>query len=101
MLLIRHCSFHELFYASHTRLSLPVIILFEFLWLLWFYFVYLGKGTAVSFGNVLSWCVIPFIGPDLVKGLFSVIIGEKLLKSTPLGKYKFNKSQNELIVHHE
>ena len=68
---------------------------------IWFYFVYLGKGTADSFGNVLSWCVIPFIGPDLVKGLFAVIIGEKLLKSTPLGKYKFNKSQNELIVHHE
>ena len=58
---------------------------------LWFYIVYVGKGSPVSIGQVLSWCVIPFIGPDLVKGLFAVIIGEKLLKSTPLGKYKYSE----------
>ncbi|MCQ3034749.1 MAG: biotin transporter BioY [Bacilli bacterium] len=57
----------------------------------WFYFVYMGKGTTVGFNQVLSWCVIPFIGPDLVKGLFAVLLGERLLKSTPLGKYKFAK----------
>ena len=57
----------------------------------WFYFVYIGKGQSVGFNQVLSWCVIPFIGPDLVKGLFAVLLGERLLKSTPLGKYKFAK----------
>lgn len=65
---------------------------------IWFYFVYMGKGTTVGFGQVLSWCVIPFIGPDLVKGLFAVIIGERLLKSTPLGRYRVHERKNQPVA---
>lgn len=33
----------------------------------WFYFAYMKAGSAVGIGAVLSWCVVPFIIPDLLK----------------------------------
>ena len=44
----------------------------------WFMFVYTKANGAVGFTAVLSWCVIPFIIPDLVKMVLAVVIAGRL-----------------------
>lgn len=45
---------------------------------LWFMVVYSGSNGAVGLATVLSWCVIPFILPDLVKLALAVILVKRL-----------------------
>lgn len=46
----------------------------------WFIFVYTDKTGAVTIGQALKWCVVPFIVPDLVKLALAVTISEKIRK---------------------
>lgn len=51
---------------------------------IWFMSVYAAQTGPVGLATVMSWCVIPFIIPDIVKLAVAVIIGEragKLVKS--------------------
>ena len=47
---------------------------------IWFMTVYAAKTGPVGLGTVLSWCVFPFIIPDIVKLAVAVVIGERARK---------------------
>jgi len=44
---------------------------------IWFMTVYAAQTGPVGLSTVLSWCVFPFIVPDIVKLIAAVIIGER------------------------
>ncbi|MCR5255304.1 MAG: biotin transporter BioY [Acetatifactor sp.] len=46
----------------------------------WFMFVYTKNVGPESLATVLSWCVIPFIIPDIIKIALALVIGERLRK---------------------
>ena len=46
----------------------------------WYMIVYTSNTGAVGLGTVLSWCVIPFIVPDVVKIACAAIITERVKK---------------------
>lgn len=64
-----------------TIIGLAISLLFLYIFGSgWFYFVYLNNGNPITFGEILSLCVVPFIGPDIIKATLAVIIGMPLLK---------------------
>ena len=44
----------------------------------WFMVVYTRAKGAVSLGTVLSWCVIPFILPDLIKMALALLVANRV-----------------------
>ncbi|WP_081861143.1 biotin transporter BioY [Butyrivibrio sp. AE2032] len=44
---------------------------------IWFMTVYAAQTGPVGLATVMTWCVLPFIIPDLVKIVFAVVIGER------------------------
>jgi len=44
---------------------------------IWFMTVYAAQTGPVGLGTVLSWCVIPFIIPDLIKIVAASVIGSR------------------------
>ena len=44
---------------------------------IWFMTVYAAQTGPVGLGTVLSWCVIPFIIPDIVKIAAASVIGSR------------------------
>ncbi len=48
---------------------------------LWFMHVYSSTTGPVTLGTVLSWCVFPFIGPDLIKLFAAIIVSESVRKA--------------------
>lgn len=52
---------------------------------LWFMVVYARTNEAVGFAAVISWCVIPFIIPDLVKLAAAITLSRRL---SPMLKIK-------------
>lgn len=44
----------------------------------WFMVVYARNSGAVGLGTVLSWCVIPFIIPDIIKIVVSLFLTNRL-----------------------
>ena len=44
---------------------------------IWFMTVYAAQTGPVGLGTVLSWCVLPFIIPDLVKIIAASVIGSR------------------------
>ncbi|MBQ7454900.1 MAG: biotin transporter BioY [Clostridia bacterium] len=44
----------------------------------WFVEVYSRGAQAVSYATALSWCVLPFIGPDLVKLALARLVGNRV-----------------------
>ena len=46
----------------------------------WFLFVYARTSGAIGLGTALSWCVFPFILPDLVKMALAVMLSERVKK---------------------
>ncbi len=46
----------------------------------WFLVLYTRTNGAVSLIKVLSWCVIPFIVPDLLKGTLAIVFTRRLKK---------------------
>ena len=51
---------------------------------IWFMVVYARTTGAVGLGTVLSWCVIPFIVPDLVKIALAFVLSRKVRKYVPM-----------------
>lgn len=47
---------------------------------LWFMNIYSREAGAIGIGTVLSWCVIPFIIPDLIKIGLAYVLSKKLKK---------------------
>lgn len=47
---------------------------------IWFMTVYAAQTGPVGLATVMSWCVIPFIIPDIVKLIAAVVIGERARK---------------------
>ncbi len=47
---------------------------------IWFMTVYAAQTGPVGLATVMSWCVIPFIIPDIVKMVVAVLIGERASK---------------------
>lgn len=47
---------------------------------IWFMTVYAAQTGPVGFATVMSWCVIPFIIPDIVKMVVAVLTGERASK---------------------
>ncbi len=45
---------------------------------IWFAVVYLQSNAAVSIPSVLTWCVLPFIIPDLIKMVLAVILARRI-----------------------
>ena len=50
----------------------------------WFMFVYAKNSGAIGLGTALSWCVIPFIIPDLVKLALAVILSDRVRRAVKL-----------------
>lgn len=44
----------------------------------WFVVVYARSGSAISFGTALSWCVLPYIVPDVIKIALARLIGGRV-----------------------
>ena len=44
----------------------------------WFVRVYASNGNAVSFGQALGWCVIPYLIPDGIKIVLARLIGSRV-----------------------
>ena len=45
----------------------------------WFYFVYLKGGEKAGLTAILSWCVFPFVVPDLIKLFLALLLKKRLL----------------------
>ena len=48
---------------------------------LWFIHVYTSSTGPIDIITVLSWCVFPFIGPDLLKLFAAIIVAESVRKA--------------------
>lgn len=44
----------------------------------WFVRVYARNGNAVSFGQALAWCVLPYIIPDGIKMVLARVVGGRV-----------------------
>jgi biotin transport system substrate-specific component len=44
----------------------------------WFMFAYMNTNGTVSLITVLSWCVIPFVIPDLIKIFLALLLAKRL-----------------------
>ena len=45
---------------------------------LWFYIVYVSRGTSITFGKILMSCVVPFVLIDALKIYLVTVIGKRL-----------------------
>ena len=50
----------------------------------WFMIAYARNSGAIGLGTALSWCVIPFIIPDLVKMALAVLVSDRIRKAVKL-----------------
>ena len=50
----------------------------------WFMVVYAKNSGPVGLGTALSWCVLPFIIPDIIKLVLAATVSEKLKKAIKL-----------------
>ena len=50
----------------------------------WFMYVYARQSGAIALGAALSWCVIPFLLPDLVKLALALLVSGRLRKALHL-----------------
>ena len=46
----------------------------------WFLFVYARSSGAIGVGTALSWCVFPFVLPDLVKMALAIMLSGRIKK---------------------
>lgn len=46
----------------------------------WFMAVYTSRTGAIGLGTVLSWCVVPFIIPDILKIACAVLVADRVKK---------------------
>ena len=45
---------------------------------LWFYIVYVSRGSSITFGKILMSCVVPFVLIDALKIYLVTVIGKRL-----------------------
>ncbi len=64
-------------YAEIAALVLGLIVCYMF-GTFWFMLVYSGDTGKAGFLTVLSWCVFPFIIPDLIKLALALIISKRV-----------------------
>ena len=64
--------------AVSMVLGLAVCYLFG---TIWFMVVYAKSAGAIGFTTVLSWCVLPFIVPDLVKIGLALVVSRRLSRA--------------------
>ena len=50
----------------------------------WFMVVYAKNSGPIGIATVLSWCVLPFIVPDLVKGALALFLTKHLAKAVKI-----------------
>ena len=50
----------------------------------WFMFIYARDNGAITLGQALSWCVIPFLLPDTIKMVVAFVLGGRLKKYVKL-----------------
>ncbi|MDD6302538.1 MAG: biotin transporter BioY [Bacillales bacterium] len=60
---------------------------------IWFMYVYLQSHDSITIITILSWCVFPFIIPDLIKLGFATMLTYKLKNYVP--KPAFSKKINQ------
>lgn len=65
-----------------TALTVGLILCYAF-GTAWFLFVYTRNSGAVAVGTVLSWCVLPFILPDLGKLALSMLLARRVRRAVP------------------
>ena len=56
---------------------LGIVVLYTF-GTVWFMIVYARKSAAVGLFSALSWCVFPFIAPDLLKMTLALLLARKM-----------------------
>ncbi len=64
-------------HAEAIALILGLIVCYAF-GTAWFMFIYIRNTGAVGLLSVLSWCVFPFIIPDLVKMALAFVISKRV-----------------------
>lgn len=67
--------------ALSMVIGLVVLYLFG---TVWFMYVYTRDTEAIGWWTALSWCVFPFVVPDLVKILLALSISKRLTKAIKL-----------------
>ncbi len=46
----------------------------------WFLFIYTAKSGAIGLGTALTWCVFPYIIPDIIKMMLAYALSRRLAK---------------------
>ncbi|MDO5123296.1 MAG: biotin transporter BioY [Eubacteriales bacterium] len=64
-------------WAEILALVIGLVVCYSF-GTVWFMIIYAQTNSAVGLATVLSWCVIPFIIPDLIKLLLALILAKRL-----------------------
>lgn len=64
-------------WAEAVAFALGIIVLYTF-GTVWFMIVYARKAAAVGVLTALSWCVFPFILPDLIKLTLALLLARKM-----------------------
>lgn len=72
--------FGEKFYIKIVALVIGLFVCYAF-GTLWFVEIYSKNNSQIGFATALSWCVIPYIIPDLGKLLMAVSISKSLKKA--------------------
>ncbi len=70
-------KFSKNYPALFASMALGTIICYSF-GTAWFMFVYMNTTGAVGLMTVLSWCVFPFIIPDLVKMGLAILVLKRM-----------------------
>ncbi len=65
------------FRVSALMIGTVLCYLFGTLWFMW---VYTRETEAISFGMAFSWCVIPFIGADILKMILAFLLTNRVKK---------------------
>lgn len=76
--------FKEKIYITAIAMILGIAVCYAF-GSVWFYILYTSKTGPIGIGMVLSWCVIPYIIPDLIKIAVALVLTQSLKK--PLSRW--------------
>lgn len=82
MYLLAEHLFGDRLMVKITALVLGLALCYAF-GTVWFYVLYTRQSGAVSILTVLSWCVFPFILPDLLKLTLAVLLSGRVKRMLP------------------
>ena len=75
--------FSDKLWIKIAALILGLIVCYAF-GTAWFMYVYAKNTGPIGLGGALSWCVFPFIVPDIVKMALAVLLCERVKKALKL-----------------